>query len=889
MSNTEKMNPIKTENMAGGSDSSKNATPILLAPITFEDGEEIYNISTELIAIGGESQIYSAAAQRTGIKCVAKIDTSGLVYKPIDRENRRQVVSFLRSHTDYKKYHIIPLLASGTVQIQETDGMALPYPIDIFPFCIDGDLEKANKKYSYTELRKRVIPALSAALKTIHDNNLIHRDIKPANICELDGDIVVSDFGTAVMVDSGDDEAVHTELARRTLGYSAPEINSRYAKKASDYFSLGCTLAKLYNGKHPYAAVLAQESDYAFYELINEKGMEMTYDKNDEPLKHLIDALVRVKVTERIGYDEIILWLNDSKKFYEKCVAGLERTNTVGRWKEPFSFEETDYWNENDLAAAMSSKWAEGKRYLYRGQIEYFFRWDQTLNNRVDKIINETPTAKNDDLGLAYFLHYLQRGRNVNFSWCGREYKNLSDIANDIANSFERKETNQDIVKMLQGEYLSWKYRENLKLPNITPDVIKVLENDLEGILAVEQMSKNYPLLAYYYAMFQWGEKIRPNIKSADELFVEMTKTPALFYDAASSLGHDDFALASLADLGYRGQVAELKDKMGHNARENIENVYTMFETICNNKSAVRSHYYQYSPDSYLFWLKNNLSLYTYNTDDARNMKVKIEQIIFAETLPLHEIKDRFRTLKGFFSVGGDFERRFQGDFFIACLGLTKGKDLHGEITATHADAFFIDEYFGQEVPIGFTKYLSSQNSIANGKPMNPSINSHTPQMNGPASLPTSETQNNTVSTASGMFYDVIIIASGVDNSRIVEEISIIRDIGRNEAKDIVENAPSPIVQGVSNELAVIVKDRLEALGANIKLSKNSLWNKELDREMYRRIGYMKSDVLHMSSLQIIQPEATRESSLDTSRRVGRNDPCPCGSSEKYKNCCGRV
>ena len=22
--------------------------------------------------------------------------------------------------------------------------------------------------------------------------------------------------------------------------------------------------------------------------------------------------------------------------------------------------------------------------------------------------------------------------------------------------------------------------------------------------------------------------------------------------------------------------------------------------------------------------------------------------------------------------------------------------------------------------------------------------------------------------------------------------------------------------------------------------------------------------------------------------KVGRNDPCPCGSNKKYKNCCGR-
>jgi uncharacterized protein YecA (UPF0149 family) len=26
----------------------------------------------------------------------------------------------------------------------------------------------------------------------------------------------------------------------------------------------------------------------------------------------------------------------------------------------------------------------------------------------------------------------------------------------------------------------------------------------------------------------------------------------------------------------------------------------------------------------------------------------------------------------------------------------------------------------------------------------------------------------------------------------------------------------------------------------------------------------------------------------DRARRIGRNDPCPCGSGKKYKQCCGR-
>ncbi|MBQ1565441.1 MAG: SEC-C domain-containing protein, partial [Clostridia bacterium] len=27
---------------------------------------------------------------------------------------------------------------------------------------------------------------------------------------------------------------------------------------------------------------------------------------------------------------------------------------------------------------------------------------------------------------------------------------------------------------------------------------------------------------------------------------------------------------------------------------------------------------------------------------------------------------------------------------------------------------------------------------------------------------------------------------------------------------------------------------------------------------------------------------------LKRSMKIGRNDPCPCGSGKKYKNCCGR-
>jgi len=45
---------------------------------------------------------------------------------------------------------------------------------------------------------------------------------------------------------------------------------------------------------------------------------------------------------------------------------------------------------------------------------------------------------------------------------------------------------------------------------------------------------------------------------------------------------------------------------------------------------------------------------------------------------------------------------------------------------------------------------------------------------------------------------------------------------------------------------------------------------------------------------QVAKPTYTNLDGEDTPRtitkkkKIGRNDPCPCGSGKKYKNCCGR-
>ena len=40
---------------------------------------------------------------------------------------------------------------------------------------------------------------------------------------------------------------------------------------------------------------------------------------------------------------------------------------------------------------------------------------------------------------------------------------------------------------------------------------------------------------------------------------------------------------------------------------------------------------------------------------------------------------------------------------------------------------------------------------------------------------------------------------------------------------------------------------------------------------------------------KLIGMESKEKSEPDTGKNIGRNDPCPCGSGKKYKNCCLNV
>lgn len=66
--------------------------------------------------------------------------------------------------------------------------------------------------------------------------------------------------------------------------------------------------------------------------------------------------------------------------------------------------------------------------------------------------------------------------------------------------------------------------------------------------------------------------------------------------------------------------------------------------------------------------------------------------------------------------------------------------------------------------------------------------------------------------------FDVILEAAGGQKIQVIKEVRSITGLGLKEAKEIVDNAPKAVKEGVSKDEAEEMKKSLEAAGATVKL-----------------------------------------------------------------------
>ena len=66
--------------------------------------------------------------------------------------------------------------------------------------------------------------------------------------------------------------------------------------------------------------------------------------------------------------------------------------------------------------------------------------------------------------------------------------------------------------------------------------------------------------------------------------------------------------------------------------------------------------------------------------------------------------------------------------------------------------------------------------------------------------------------------FDVVLTAAGDKKINVIKEVRGLTSLGLKEAKELVESAPKPVLEGVNKDDAAKAKDALEAAGASVEL-----------------------------------------------------------------------
>lgn len=66
--------------------------------------------------------------------------------------------------------------------------------------------------------------------------------------------------------------------------------------------------------------------------------------------------------------------------------------------------------------------------------------------------------------------------------------------------------------------------------------------------------------------------------------------------------------------------------------------------------------------------------------------------------------------------------------------------------------------------------------------------------------------------------FDVVLTGAGAQKIQVIKEVRALTSLGLKEAKDLVDNAPKPVLEKVNKEAAEAAKAQLEAAGASVEV-----------------------------------------------------------------------
>lgn len=66
--------------------------------------------------------------------------------------------------------------------------------------------------------------------------------------------------------------------------------------------------------------------------------------------------------------------------------------------------------------------------------------------------------------------------------------------------------------------------------------------------------------------------------------------------------------------------------------------------------------------------------------------------------------------------------------------------------------------------------------------------------------------------------FDVILTGAGSSKIQVIKEVRAITSLGLKEAKELVDNPPKPLKEGITKEEAEEIKGKIEAAGGTVEL-----------------------------------------------------------------------
>ena len=320
----------------------------------------------------------------------------------------------------------------------------------------------AGKRFTFKELKTRIIPSVNEALKVIHEAGIIHKDLKPANLIpDDDGQrIVVIDFGISSYADKGTLVKTSTGM---TPVYAAPEALHGLYHRASDYYSLGITVFELFTGYTPF-----QMSGVSDEELVQMASVnKISFPENfPEKLQNLVLGLTYKDISSRNeqdnpnrrwGYDEVRRWLNGE----DVPVPGKGTSSGAGSASSPFppyKFNDKTYTAEIKLLRAMLEHPEEGIKDLGRGFISrHYGLYDKGKAAIVRLKEKEMEHSPGREYGVFCSLMY-HLNPSVNELYAGgRAYQSMEDLAKALlkaVNQANGSRLMRHAVSLLRSEFL---------------------------------------------------------------------------------------------------------------------------------------------------------------------------------------------------------------------------------------------------------------------------------------------------------------------------------------------------------------------------------------------------------------------------------------------------